>query len=194
MNEHIATAADLHGRLADADLPEDYKLAAYPVLLARALGGAPSPQTGGVDQPAPADTAAVGTSGPSPSPSDNAALGRRTGREVSQLEDIYDLSTDPPSLIVSVRKLDTAVAKATAQIALLVVAARQGGGTEDWTKASEIRAVCQDYSRFDSSNFAGTLTAMHEEFAFRGRGQAREVRLTRPGWDALSEVLTELGA
>jgi hypothetical protein len=192
MTTPVDIAVDLHGRLAQTELPIEFQLAAYPTLLQYQLANTP-PST----DHAPASGATPATDrrkGAELGNADSSALARRLGREQPALEDIYDLSGNPPSLIVSVRKLDTSVSGATSQIALLVTAARQGSGADDWTQTAEIRTVCQEYSRFDSNNFAGTLTAMGEEFAFRGKGVSREVRLTRPGWERVSELLAELGA
>lgn len=182
----IATAVDLHKELTRSELPEPFQLAAFPVLLERELG---APAASPPGSPLPADSAAsiADASGAE-------ALARRVGRGLDQLEDIYDFSAASVALIVSPGRLAPTVAHATMQIALLVAAARQGAEGHDWTPAAEIRAVCQDYSRFDGSNFATTLTSMHGQFAFRGKGQGREVRLTRPGWEAVSNLLDELGA
>ena len=122
------------------------------------------------------------------------ALAARLKRPVEELADIYDFSADPVALIVSPGRLASTVARATEQIALLVVASRQAASNDVWTSTSEIRAVCQEYARFDSSNFAATVTSLHDEFAFRGTGRSREVRLTRPGWEKVSSLLSELGS
>lgn len=193
MTTALEIAVDLHSRLAQTEIPSEFQLAAYPTLLRHHLVDAAPSSANHLPTPGPPSAADV-RAGADVGGADSGALARRLGREQSALEDIYDMSGEHPSLIVSVRKLDTSVSGATGQIALLVTAARQGSGAEDWTQAAEIRAVCQEYSRFDSNNFAGTLTAMGEEFAFRGKGVRREVRLTRPGWERVSELLAELGA
>lgn len=186
----ISTALDLHEQLARSDLPEPFCLAAFPVLLKHELSGTAAP-TPSSPLPAPPPVADPGVTSDGTAAQ---ALARRLGRDIDRLQDIYDFSADPVALIVSPGRLAPAVSHASMQIALLVVAARQAVAQESWTPASEIRAVCQDYARFDPSNFATTLTSMHEQFAFRGKGPGREVRLTRPGWDAVSNLLDELGA
>jgi hypothetical protein len=184
----ISAAVDLHEQLADSDLPEPFCLAAFPVLLERELG-----EKAGSAHSSPPAASPITDAGAVTDSSAAQALARRLGRDVDRLQDIYDFSSDPVALIVSAGRLAPAVAHASMQIALLVVAVRQAVDNEAWTPASEIRAVCQDYARFDSSNFAATLTSMHQQFAFRGKGPGREVRLTRPGWDAVSDLLDELG-
>jgi hypothetical protein len=189
MSDAIQTAVDLRDELADSELEKDFALAAFPVLLERRLAGTSSPSS---------DTRADQTPGTpgaaAPDPSAAQALATRVKRPIEELEDIYDFSADPITLIVSPGRLPNTVARATEHIALLVVACRQAISSDGWTSTSEIRAVCQEYARFDSSNFAATLTSLHEEFAFRGRGRSREVRLTRPGWDKVSKLLGELGS
>ena len=188
MSKAVQTAIDLHDELVQSQLEKDFALAAFPVLLERRLvGGASSPPAA-----APTATAPGAAGAPVADPSAAQALATRLKRPVEELEDIYDFSADPVALIVSPGRLASTVARATEQIALLVVASRQAAANDAWTSTSHIRAVCQDYSRFDSSNFAGTLTSLHEEFAFRGTGRSREVRLTRPGWDKVSKLLAEL--
>jgi hypothetical protein len=188
MSEAVQTAIDLHDELVESQLEKDFALAAFPVLLERRLvGGDSSPPS------APPTTAPAAAGAPAADPSAAQALATRVKRPVEELEDIYDFSADPVALIVSPGRLASAVARATEQIALLVVASRQADSNDAWTPTSHIRAVCQEYARFDSSNFAGTLTSLHEEFAFRGTGRSREVRLTRPGWDKVSKLLAELG-
>jgi hypothetical protein len=186
----ISTAVDLHEQLARSGLPEPFCLAAFSVLLKREL----DETVAAMPSSTPPASSPVADPGIATDTSAAEALARRLGREVDGLQDIYDFSTEPIALIVSSGRLAPVVAHASMQIALLVVAARQAVANDDWTPASEIRAVCQDYARFDPSNFAGTLTSMHEQFAFRGKGAGREVRLTRPGWDAVSDLLDELGA
>lgn len=192
MTESVKVATELHDELADSQIDEKFALAAFPVLLEHRLGRS---------SPVASPAIRIEPSGAS-EPQDDAqgessvatALAARLRLPIEQLEDIYDFSVEPIALVVSPGRLASAVAHATEQIALLVVAARQAESSEAWTTTSDIRSVCQDYARFDSSNFAGTLTSMHQEFAFRGSGRNREVRLTRPGWEKASALLSELGS
>lgn len=189
MSEAVQTAIDLRDELVESKLEKDFALAAFPVLLERRLGGATSSPLSA----APAAPTPGGANAPVAHASAAQALAARLKRPVEELGDIYDFSADPVALIVSPGRLANTVARATEQIALLVVAPRQAISNDAWTSTSDIRAVCQEYARFDSSNFAATLTSLHEEFAFRGSGRSREVRLTRPGWDEVSKLLAELG-
>jgi hypothetical protein len=188
MSEAVQTAIELHGELVESKLEPDFALAAFPVLLEHRLAETFSLPPARAAAPVPESGRASAAE-----PSVAQALAARLKRPVEELADIYDFSADPVALIVSPGRLASTVARATEQIALLVVASRQAGSNDAWTSTSEIRAVCQDYSRFDSSNFATTLTSLHDEFAFRGTGRSREVRLTRPGWEKVSKLLTELG-
>jgi hypothetical protein len=89
--------------------------------------------------------------------------------------------------------LDRSKSGATRQLALLVAAARQGAGLEEWTSSSTIRAICADYGRFDSANFASTLKNMGSLFSYRGKGHGLEVRLTRPGLEQAADLIQEMG-
>ncbi len=122
-----------------------------------------------------------------------AALVDRAGIEEPKLRHVYSLGHDEePEIVVSVRRLAETDAEATRQLALLVTGARQGLGLEEWTSASEIREWSKRYSRYDSKNFARTLTEMEEEFSTRGKGVSKELWLTMPGWDGWSSLLTDL--
>ena len=110
-------------------------------------------------------------------------IASRLGVEREQLEDIFDEQDGSIGLIVAPRRLDGAVASGTKQIALLVATARQGAELEDWTSVNEIRRWCEEYKRYDSTNFSKTIGSMDNVFGMRGQKQQRQVKMSRPAWD-----------
>lgn len=120
-------------------------------------------------------------------------IASKLGIDLSLVEEVF--SFDPEAgiqLIVGVGKLETEKTAATRELATLVAGSRQLGGIEDWTQARRIREVCQHYGKFDSANFAATLTQMDDIFGFKGKGQGREVRLNKPGSEEFKRLIVAL--
>lgn len=90
-------------------------------------------------------------------------------------------------------KLETGKKGATTQLALLLAAARQGAGLEDFTPFDVIRKVTEDYRRYDQANFSRSINEMSDVFNFRGTSRNRSVKVNRPGWEAAAELVRELG-
>jgi len=105
------------------------------------------------------------------------------------LELIYDVRDGEPHVVVSPKKLPENKALATRQLGQLVAAARQAAGLEEWTSATTIRVVVQDYGRLDRGNFAVTLQQLDNACLIRGKGKQREVKVTRPGLENTAELL-----
>jgi len=118
-------------------------------------------------------------------------LATRLKLDVVVLADVYHDSGTELELVVSPQKLSTAKSKATKEIALLVAAARQSQG-EEWSYTDVIRKTAEDYKRYDSPNFASALSEMKSEFNVRGSARKRELKLTRPGWEAAAALVTGL--
>jgi hypothetical protein len=127
---------------------------------------------------------------------DAAPLGKVAARlklDKELVQDIFDYDEDGVRVIVSPRKLDKGLGPGTKQLALLVVAGRQAAGDDEgWTSVEAIRKVCEEYNKLDSPNFAAHIKAMKNEFTLRGTAQKREVKLTRPGWEAARELVEKL--
>lgn len=109
------------------------------------------------------------------------------------VEDVFFEDDGEVGVGIAASSLDHSKSGATRQLALLVAASRQASGLEEWTPSSAIRAVCTDYGRFDTANFASTLRSMGPVFSYRGKGQNLEVRLTRPGIERAADLVHELG-
>lgn len=113
--------------------------------------------------------------------------------DLSLVEEVF--SFDPETgiqLIVGVGKLEAEKTAATRELATLVAGSRQLGGIEEWTHARTIREVCQNYGRFDSSNFAATLTQMDAFFGFKDKGLDRKVKLNKLGSEEFKRLIVAL--
>lgn len=108
------------------------------------------------------------------------------------LELVYDFEDGVPSLVVSAKKIAPNKATAVRQLGQLIAAARQIVGVEEWTSANIIRKVVQDYGRLDGSNFAASLQQMESVGVLRGKGQAREVKITKPGIESTTDLIKVL--
>jgi hypothetical protein len=106
--------------------------------------------------------------------------------------DVFDDSDGTIDVIVTPRKLDPTKARATKQLALLVVAARQAAELEEWTDVDEIRRLVEDYKKYDSANFASAIKEMHDDFRIKQVGRKITVKLGRPGWDRAAELVRKL--
>ncbi len=88
--------------------------------------------------------------------------------------------------------IDSRKAGGTKELALLRAGSRQLSGQEEWTSFDRIRALVTDYGRYDDSNFATTIQEMGDHFQIRGGRRSREVRLKRPGIEALAKLVSRL--
>ncbi|MDQ3405629.1 MAG: hypothetical protein M3548_19930 [Actinomycetota bacterium] len=108
------------------------------------------------------------------------------------LELVYSVENEEPTVVVSAKRLSSNKALATRQLGQLVVAARQIGGIEEWTSGSIIRPVVQQYGRLDTNNFAATIQQMDDVCVIRGRGQGRELKLTKPGIEKTADLIKKI--
>jgi hypothetical protein len=119
-------------------------------------------------------------------------LANKLGLDPAVIEDVFYEEDGEIGIGIAASRLDRSKSGGTRQLALLVAAARQGSGQEEWTSSPEIRRVCADYGRFDSANFATTIRSMGTVFSYRGKGHSLEIRLTRPGMEQASALVGEL--
>ena len=108
------------------------------------------------------------------------------------VEETYEVQGDQIKPTIAPSKLDARKTKGTEQIALLVAGARQAAGMEEWTETKVIRDIADEYGRFDSSNFATTITSLGEYFSFSGNGPSRRLRVRRVGYEAVAELIRRL--
>lgn len=167
-----------------ADLPDDLREAAFKEairLRATAAGVGPEEPERRPERPTP--------------PANSDALDKIAERlrvPKSALEDVLDEHDGELDLIIGARKLPSSTQAGAQSIALLVASARQAAEIEEWTSVDTIRKVCEDFKKYDSANFAKSLSKMDDFFRMRGRGQKREFKLARPGWDAAGDLVRDL--
>ena len=110
---------------------------------------------------------------------------------LEQIKDVFYADGERIELIISPQQLDKSTAGAMKEIALLITVARQCSGLEEWTPVSEVREVCDDFRKVDSSNFAKTITSM-QSLRPRGKGQQRELKVRRPALEEAKDLIKRL--
>lgn len=121
-------------------------------------------------------------------------IAKKLGLEVAQVAEIYFDSDGDLGIGVPSSRLAQGKKAGARQLALLVAAGRQAGGFDEsgWTQSEVIRNVCDHYGKFDSNNFAFTITKMDNVFHIRGKGLNREVRLKQPGFEQAAALIRDL--
>ncbi len=168
-----------------ADLPEQLRERAFGEVLRWLLGGISSSAAGTVTR-----EPAVGAGSASPEPGPE-RLAVRLGIPETALADVFAIEGDSVRLHVASAKISSTKSKATRDVALLIAVARQGAGIdESWTEAAHVRDALTHYNRYDISNFSKYLRDTGDLFNFRGKPV--QLRLTRPGWEAATELVKTL--
>jgi len=119
-------------------------------------------------------------------------ISTKLGVDRDTLELIYSIQDGEPNVVVSSKKISANKSEATRQLGQLVAAARQIIGLDEWTSATTIRKVVTDYGRLDSGNFAATIQQMDAVAVIQGKGQHRQVKITKPGFEATAELIKDL--
>jgi hypothetical protein len=114
----------------------------------------------------------------------------KVDRDLADL--VYSMQDGEPHIVVSPKRIPSNKANATRQLAQLVAASRQASGLEEWTSVGNIRKVVTDYGRLDSGNFASYLQGLDGVALLRGKGQQREVKITKPGFEATGDLIRTL--
>lgn len=97
------------------------------------------------------------------------------------------------SLIFSPGRLSSSMLEGTQEIALLTACASEcAEGTGSWTGIELIRRWCIEYKKYNAPNFSRAINGMELEFVFRGKAKGREVRLSRPGWQKVRELICRM--
>lgn len=108
------------------------------------------------------------------------------------VELVYAVQDGEPMVVVSAKKIASNKAEGTRQLAQLISAARQIVGLEEWTSSATIRQVVTDFGRLNVGNFAAALQRMDEVALTRGKGQQREIRITKPGIENTADLIKSL--
>lgn len=166
-----------------ANLPEKFQERAFGEVLRSLLGE----RSAGHQVPAtPQQLTGVGSG------SSLQRLAVRFGVPEDALADVIAVEDDNVTLHVASVKLPTIKSRATREVALLVAAARQGAGIDDgWTEIGYIRDALAQYNRYDQGNFAKYIRETQDVFNLRGK-PISQLRLTRPGWEAATELVRAL--
>jgi hypothetical protein len=121
-------------------------------------------------------------------------LAEQLGVDSAVLDRIYEVDEDQVALILPRRALNKSKSTAMAEIAHLVVAARQSLGHGDWITAETVRHACEDMGVLDG-NFGRTLQQLHGEgFRVRGNGVQRELRMNAAGYEATAALIQRVVA
>lgn len=171
-----------------AGLPEEFRLKAFEKAV-DLLAGTIVPRTAQPMSPSPDRQASVESS-------PSSALDRIAAKlkvDVDVLRDIYHEQNGELDILVPSTKLEHGKKGGTRQLALLVAAGRQAADIEDFTSFDKVREVADQYRKYDSPNFSRTLNEMEDEFSFRGDSRNRVVRVSRPGWEIASKLVSALG-
>lgn len=114
--------------------------------------------------------------------------------DVDTVKDVYHEADGKFDIIISPTRLEKAKSTGMKQLALLVVAARQGAELEEFTDADHVRYFAEQYKKYDSANFATDLKSMETEFRIRREGRKILLKLSRPGIERAAELVRRLGA
>jgi hypothetical protein len=176
--EAVVDAAEL----ADDLRPPGFG-AAVQLLSGRGIAAAPAP-------PAPAVAASVPAAGGSPAPATGALdrIAAGMGIDPKKIRNLYEEADGTPVLIVKSTKLPGSKAAGAHDIAILVMAARQLGGIDDYTEAAVLRDAAKRYGKFDQGNFGKHMTALDNLILTRGKGPSAKRKLTQPGLEAAAEL------
>ena len=172
----------------EAELPQEFRVAAFRKAVDIIVGAHASQST--------VRASPDGFLGDSPSPDDPLAqLASKLQIDPELVGETFYVGNEGlPQLGITPGRLASGKAGATKQIALLLAAARQGGGIEDTTASIAIRAAVRGFNRLDGNNFASTLREMSDEFVFEGTGRDLKVRVSRAGYIRAASLVTELSS
>lgn len=169
------------------DVPEEFQVVAFREVLRHLLADASPSSPGQETEQTPLRNGVPHNDG------GLLTLASRLGLDVSRLEEILSITDDGLQLYAPSSRISAMKSKATRELALAVVAARQGSGLDEgWTKINEVREVVRDFGRYDESNFSTYVRGLGDVLSIRGRQSGVELRLTQPGWEAAVKVFSQL--
>lgn len=113
---------------------------------------------------------------------DKVAIG--LGLNAKQVVHLFADKNGVPELKAKSSKIPSQKATGARDIALLVMAARQLGGIDEYTELGVLRDAAKHYSRLDSKNFAKHMKAL-DHCTITANGA---IKLTNPGIDEASDL------
>jgi hypothetical protein len=179
----LAKAAAIVGA---ADLPDDLRVPGYTAAVELLAGAHPAD---GADAGQTPDRPASGGSAPPSGLLDRIAAGLAI--DSNEIRNLYDEADGAPVLIVKSSKLPSSKAAGAHDVALLVMAARQLGGVDDYTEAGVLRDAAKRYGKFDQANFGKHMSALDNLILTNGKGSSAKRKLTQPGIEAAAELAKE---
>jgi hypothetical protein len=198
LQECLKQAADA---VQGAKVPEDLRVVAFEHALdALGVGAAPPPAAvtatlaaRGQEQQQPNQgTSAPNSSGSSLNTRGSAVLDQIAnglGIDGATIVRLFAEKDGEPVLIVKSSALPKTASAAACDIALMVMAARQLGGLEDYTDSEALREVVKKYGKFNSANFAASLKSLDNLILTEGKGSGVKRKLTMPGIEAATDLL-----
>lgn len=171
-----------------ADLPDDLRAPAYTAAVGFLAGG--RVPDGGADAGQPPGPPA---GGPAPAGGSSPAgvlnrIAAGMGIDPTEIRKLYEEMDGVPLLNVKSSALPRTKAAGAHDVALLVMAARQLGGIEEYTEAEVLRDAAKRYAKFDQSNFGKHMTALDNLILTRGSRSTAKRKLTQPGIEAAAEL------
>lgn len=171
-----------------AGVPEQFREAAFTAALGLLTGqqfaGEPTSVLPAVPSPPPAHSPAAGSTGSKML--DLIADGLEL--DARRVQNLYADKDGSPELILKASKLPKVKSAAAHDIALLVMAARQLGGIDDYTEAKVLRDAAKRYGKFDQSNFGQHMRALDNLIITDGKGVSAKRKLTQPGIEQAAEL------
>jgi hypothetical protein len=177
----------------EANVPSDLRAVAFAKIVDALVAGSAGATVPGAASGAIASSSNIRQSSQSSGEDPIPALAVKLGLDEATLREVYEWSEGELRLILAPARFAGSRASAAQQIALLVAAGRQLSGVDaEWTQAEVVRRVVQDYGKFDSSNFAGSMKAMGDDFAVKGTGAQRSFKITRLGIEHAKQLLLQV--
>lgn len=112
--------------------------------------------------------------------------------EVDVIGEIFEAEDGNVKLTIAPSKLEASKSSGTKQIAVLLAAARQAAGIEEWTETKTIREVANDYGKVDSPNFAASIGELGDYFSFSGTGKSRSLKMRKAGFEHAADMIKSL--
>lgn len=166
-----------------AGIPEELRVAAFEKAVDLYSGSAAAQPQPTVAVPEPVNPQPAGPL---------ARIAGRLGISPEAVADVYFVDGEELGIGVASSSIDSRKAGGTKELALLVAGGWQLAGLEEWTSLERVRAISTEYGRYDDSNFSATIQELGDYFQIRGSRRNREVRLKRPGVEAVSRLVRRL--
>jgi hypothetical protein len=183
LSELLARAASV---VEAADLPDDLRAPAYTAAVGFLAGGrVPEGGAAGGQSPPAGGLAPAGGSSPA-GVLDRIAAGMAI--DPKEIRKLYEEMDGAPVLNVKSSRLPKSKAAGAHDVALLVMAARQLGGIEEYTEAKVLRDGVKRYAKFDQGNFGKHMTALDNLILTSGSRSTAKRKLTQPGIEAAAEL------